>query len=84
MISYVIAKLDNLEEIAGEVGKLAVRHSAYGVRAEHYAMVGEALLWTLEKGLQESWNAETEEAWTVCYRILSNAMIVASSQDIAA
>ena len=30
---------------------LARRHVAYGVQPEHYALVGSALLWTLEQGL---------------------------------
>jgi hemoglobin-like flavoprotein len=52
------------------------------VQADHYTIVGEALLWTLEKGLAENWNEETKSAWIECYTILSNAMIVSSVQEI--
>lgn len=75
MINYVISKLDRLDSILEEVGKLARRHTDYGVKAEHYKIVGEALLWTLEKGLAEKWNVQTKDAWIACYTILSNAMI---------
>ena len=78
MINYVISKLDKLEDILHEVAKLAKRHVSYGVKPEHYSVVGEALLWTLEKGLGEKWNNEIEEAWTICYQVLSSAMINAS------
>ncbi len=81
MIGYVIAKLDKLEDIIDEVGKLAQRHSGYGVKPEHYTVVGTALIWTLEKGLGENWNEEVKDAWIKCYTILSDAMI--SSADAA-
>ena len=78
MIGYVINKLHKLDDIIDEVGKLAQRHVVYGVKPEDYSDVGAALLWTLEKGLGESWNDEVKDAWTVCYTILSEAMIDAS------
>lgn len=81
MINYVISKLDKLEDIIDEVAKLARRHVSYGVKVEHYTVVGAALLWTLEKGLGESWNSEVAEAWTVCYDILSSAMINAAGYE---
>ena len=78
MIGYVINKLDKLEDIVGEVGKLAVRHTSYGVKDEHYTLVGKALLWTLEQGLGAAWNEELKTAWTACYTLLAEAMMDAS------
>lgn len=78
MLAYVINKLDRLENIIDEVAKLAQRHAAYGVKDEHYAVVGEALLWTLEKGLGDEWNEELKQAWIVCYVTLSTAMLNAT------
>ena len=78
MINYVISKLNKLEDILDEVAKLARRHVSYGVKPDHYTIVGEALLWTLEKGLADNWNSEVKEAWTDCYQILSSAMINAA------
>jgi hemoglobin-like flavoprotein len=86
MLSYVIAKLDKLEDIIDEVAKLAQRHRQYGVKEDHYMIVGAALLWTLEKGLGDNWNEELKEAWTTCYVTLSSAMINAAGyahQDAA-
>lgn len=81
MLSYVIAKLDKLEDIIAEVVKLAQRHRDYGVKEEHYTMVGAALIWTLEKGLGDKWNEELKEAWTTCYITLSLAMINAAGYE---
>jgi nitric oxide dioxygenase len=82
MVNYVIIKLDKLDDILGEVSKLAHRHTGYGVKPAHYAIVGEALLWTLEKGLGDKWTEETSDAWIACYTILSNAMIAASGEEV--
>ena len=84
MIGYVINKLDKLEDIIDEVAKLAKGHVQYGVKAEHYPIVGEALLWTLEKGLAEHWTEEVKEAWVLCYTTLANAMIAAAEDEKAA
>ena len=84
MIGYVINKLDKLEDIIDEVAKLAKGHVQYGVKAEHYSIVGEALLWTLEKGLAEHWTEEVKEAWVLCYTTLANAMIAAAEEVQAA
>ena len=72
---------DRLGDILDEVGKLAQRHVHYGVKKEHYTAGGEALLWTLEKGLAENWNGELKEAWTVCYDVLSSAMVNAAGYE---
>lgn len=75
MIQYVIGRLDTLEDIFDEVSKLARRHVQYGVKEEHYQVVGQALLWTLEKGLDKFWHHELKEAWIACYTTLEGAMI---------
>lgn len=84
MLSYIIAKLDKLEDIMDEVTKLARRHDAYGVKPEHYNAVGSALLWTLEQGLGAAWNEELETAWTEVYSILAGAMIAGQQETIRA
>lgn len=81
MLSYVIAKLDKLEEILDEVKKLAIRHNKYGVRDEHYDAVGASLLWTLEQGLGTQWNAELKLAWQEVYGTLAGAMIEVQQQE---
>jgi hypothetical protein len=58
------AKLATLETILPAASALAKRHVAYGASPEHYAVVGSVLLWTLEKGLGESWTPEIASAWT--------------------
>jgi len=71
----VVNGLANLESILPAASALAKRHLAYGARAEHYPVVGSALLWTLEKGLGEAWTPELAAAWTAAYGTLSGFMI---------
>ena len=54
---------------------LAKRHVSYGAKAEHYPVVGAALLWTLEKGLGDAWTPAVADAWTAAYGTLSGYMI---------
>lgn len=84
MLHYVIKKLDALDEIMGEVRKLAQRHVHYGTRPEHYNVVGSALVWTLEQGLGEAWTDELQEAWIAVYTVLAGAMIEAANYSEAA
>jgi nitric oxide dioxygenase len=59
-----------------------LHHDHYGVRAEHYASVGAALMWTLERGLGFDFAPDVREAWVTAYNLLSSAMIAASSQPL--
>ena len=45
---------------------------------ENYAIVGEALLWTLEKGLAADFTPEVKDAWATVYGILAQTAIDAA------
>jgi hemoglobin-like flavoprotein len=74
-LAVVVGGLGNLESVLPAASALAKRHVSYGAKAEHYPVVGGALLWTLEKGLGESWTPEVKDAWTAAYGTLSGFMI---------
>jgi hemoglobin-like flavoprotein len=84
MVTLIVTKLHKLDEIMDEVKSLAVRHNRYGAEPAHYTVVGQCLLWTLEKGLGDKWNDETREAWVVVYGVLSDAMIKIQKEAVAA
>lgn len=75
MVTLIVAKLNKLEDVISEVKMLAQRHGKYGAEPAHYKVVGECLIWTLQKGLGNKWNKETEAAWIAVYGILADAMI---------
>jgi hemoglobin-like flavoprotein len=70
MLAVVVNGLGNLESVLPAASALAIRHVSYGAKAEHYPVVGAALLWTLEKGL-----GEASDAWTAAYGTLSGFMV---------
>lgn len=80
-LAVVVDGLADLAAIMPAVEALAVKHVEYGVRPEHYALVGEAFLWTLEQGLGADFTPETRTAWATAYATLSDAMIAAAYQD---
>ena len=74
-LAVVVGGLSNLQAILPAASALAKRHVGYGVTADHYAPVGAALLWTLERGLASDWTPELAAAWGAAYGVLSTYMI---------
>ena len=78
MLATVVGTLDRLEVLVPVAERLAVRHVAYGAEPAHYAVVGAALLDTLQAGLGAGFTAETRAAWAAAYATLSGVMIAAA------
>lgn len=73
-IGLVVSSLTRLEEILPAAQDLGRRHTAYGVKPEHYATVGASLLWTLEQGLGGAFTPEVKDAWASAYGLLAQVM----------
>jgi len=80
MLGTAVAGLNQLDTLMPAVRALGRRHGGYGVTARHYAPVGSALLWTLEKGLGEAFTPEVKDAWATTYIVLSTTMIDAANE----
>lgn len=74
-LATVVNGLGNLELVLPAASALAKRHVGFGVTAAHYAPVGAALLWALEKGLGDAWTPGLAAAWGDAYAMLSDFMI---------
>jgi hemoglobin-like flavoprotein len=74
MIGAAVNGLSNLETLAPVVRRLGAGHVKYGVKTEHYATVGSALLWTLEQGLEDAFTPEVHDAWAAAYGLLAEVM----------
>jgi hemoglobin-like flavoprotein len=77
MLGTAVTNLHRLDEILPAVKALGQRHKGYGVSDAHYAPVGAALLWTLEKGLGADFTPEVKAAWTETYTALAGVMTTA-------
>ena len=73
-ITVAVRGLNNLGALVPVLHKLGKGHVGYGVKDEHYAIVGSALLWTLEKGLGDAFTPEVKEAWVAVYTVLADTM----------
>lgn len=77
-LSAVVNGLRDLDKIVPVAQSLAVKHVDYGVKPEDYAPVGEALIYTLDKGLGEAFTPELKDSWIAAYTTLSGVMIDAA------
>jgi hemoglobin-like flavoprotein len=50
MLGLAVSSLDRMEQLLPVVRSLGTRHVGYGVQDKDYDTVGQALLWTLQKG----------------------------------
>jgi hemoglobin-like flavoprotein len=74
MLAVAVRGLDRPDELVPAARALGQRHVGYGVRDEHYATVGSALLWTLEYGLDEAFTPEVRDAWAAVHTVLADTM----------
>ena len=80
VLTKIVRNLSDLRPLLDSVDYLAQRHVGYGVRDEHYALVGEALIETLRDCLGDSFDERTERAWGYAYTILSGRIIRAARE----
>ena len=83
-LSYLVAALDRLDDVAPFLEELAQRHVGFGVERSHYERVGEALLWTLRQALGPAFTHEVAAAWANAYGRLAAPMIEAAYGDAMA
>ncbi|MBX2802278.1 MAG: hypothetical protein KTR31_31650 [Myxococcales bacterium] len=67
-----VAPSDDLALILMALGRR--HHELYRIPDESYAVVGEVLIWTLDKGLGQAFTPRVREAWTKLYDVISASM----------
>jgi nitric oxide dioxygenase len=78
-LGVAVASLEKFDALKPVLEDLARRHVAYGVRDDHYAPVGAALIWTLQQGLGESFTDPTRDAWLAAYTAIADTMKAATA-----
>ena len=74
-LSAIVDHLDDPKWLGQALSTLAANHTGYGVTAEMYPWVGEALIATLAEACGDEWSAEAEQAWTAAYASIVRAVI---------
>ena len=82
-VKTAVDGLDDIEHVAPFLVRLGARHVRYGVVPAHFDLVGEALLWTLEQGLGESFTPEVHDAWAAAFGVIARAMLAGMEQAAA-
>jgi nitric oxide dioxygenase len=76
-LATAVASLEQTEVAVQAIREYGAQLGGYGVIEEHYASVGAALLWTLQKGLGPEFTPAVCAAWTNIYTRLAKIMIEA-------
>jgi nitric oxide dioxygenase len=76
-LDLIVRGLNHPGAFMDDVRAVARHHAGYGLEERHFAIAGEALLWTLRTGLGQAFTPAVKEAWTEAYAVLSGAMIEA-------
>lgn len=67
--------LRDLPAIVPALEKMGARHAGYGVRADHYPVVGSVLLVTMAELGGDAWRPEYTAAWAEAYGVVQDAML---------
>jgi len=73
-LNLVVNSITNFDSVVPALQEMGKRHLDYGVQADHYDTVGNALLWTLEQGLGDDFTDETKQAWANAYGLIASTM----------
>ena len=75
MISGALSLLDKLSTLVEALQGLAKTHSAKGVIAVQYGLVGEVLLWTFSQCLGDQFDAATSLSWVKIYSVILKVIV---------
>jgi hemoglobin-like flavoprotein len=71
----IIEHMHQPDLLSEHLRELGHRHTTYGVRPEHYALVGTVLQEVFADFLDESWTQAHQQAWTEVYEAVSRLMM---------
>lgn len=74
ILGMAVASLHVFENLQPALSAMGQRHLNYGVKDEHYDIVGECLLMTLAQLLGDEFTEEANRAWYVMYQHIVNMM----------
>jgi hemoglobin-like flavoprotein len=82
-LNFIVQTLDQPQTLQATTRRLGHDHARYQVTDEHYRLVGDALLWSLEKALGPAYTPDVHSAWEKLYTLLSSLMKEGAGQDIS-
>ncbi|HEY6796277.1 MAG TPA: globin domain-containing protein [Kineosporiaceae bacterium] len=83
-LAKIVSDVDDLGELVPFLEHLGRDHRKFQVAAEHYPLVGEALLATLEHFLGPAWTPHLATEWAAAYGVVADVMIKSAATDAEA
>jgi hemoglobin-like flavoprotein len=81
-LNFIVQTLDQPHTLQATTRRLGCDHARYHISDQHYRLVGDALLWALDKALGPAYTPEVHSAWEKLYTLLANLMKEGAGQDI--
>jgi NAD(P)H-flavin reductase/hemoglobin-like flavoprotein len=78
-LGTAVSNVNDLAALTPAIERLGRDHRRFAVRAEHYPLVGEALLATLGHFLGDEWTDELAGDWAEAYTVIATVMIGAAA-----
>jgi hemoglobin-like flavoprotein len=72
MLATLVASMDDTPHFTNMAHELGKRHVGYGVRNEHYVLVGRALLWALEEACPQVMTPAASASWAAAYGMIAD------------
>jgi hemoglobin-like flavoprotein len=74
-LALIVEHMQQPEELSSMLQELGKRHVTYGIRPEHYPLVGTVLLETFADFLGEHWTQAHHDAWVKGFEAVSSLML---------
>jgi hemoglobin-like flavoprotein len=77
---HIVSHVDSTDELMPFLQQLGRDHRKFGVEAEHFPAVGQALIGTLAHFLDDRWTEELSTDWAEAYGVITKVMIDAAAE----
>jgi hemoglobin-like flavoprotein len=74
-LALIVQHMQHPEVLSGMLEELGRRHITYGIRPEHYPLVGTVLLETFADFFGQHWTQAHHDAWVQGYEAVSSLML---------
>ena len=79
-LGLIVQHIQHPEALGSMLQELGQRHVTYGIRPEHYPLVGDVLLETFADFLGKHWTQAHHDAWVNGYEAVSRLMLQGAQQ----
>jgi hemoglobin-like flavoprotein len=80
-LASLVSSLGQMNHLLPAMRALGLEQARKGIKAEHYMLVGEALIWALDHALRDNFATETRRAWIAAYDSVARTMVGAAAED---